>query len=175
MLAKFSTSNFSVWKNTGFFCRKSQFISYRELCNASQGMVCAPASVSSGKETPGYLCGPDPGWICAKVIKILFNLLLCDHQLQVASSHFWMSQRSPTDFKEVSEQAAGKVESLWLGPRSKKAQTLCKGRCRACLQRWYGGSSPGPPWCWECKKGGRSWLFCEEKPLPYLSLKLPHD
>ena len=37
MLAKFSTSNFSVWKNTGFFCRKSQFISYRGLCNASLG------------------------------------------------------------------------------------------------------------------------------------------
>ena len=117
-MIEFLTNNFSVWKNAGFFCRKSQFISYRGLCNASQGMVCAPASVSSGKETPGYLCGPNPGWICAKVIKILFNLLLCDHQLQVACSHLGTSQRSPTDFKEVSEQAAGKVESLWLGPRS---------------------------------------------------------
>ena len=86
-MIEFLTNNFSVWKNTGFFCRKSQFISYRGLCNASQGMVCAPASVSSGKETPGYLCGSNPGWICAKVIKILFNLLLCDHQLQVACSH----------------------------------------------------------------------------------------
>ena len=135
-------------------------------------MVCASASVSCWKETPGYLCGPDPGWICSKVIKILFNLLLCEHQLQVACSHLGTSQRSPTDIKEISEQAAGKVESLWLSPRSQKTQTLSKGRCRACLQRWYGGSSPGSPWCWECKKGRRSWLFCEEKPLPYLSLKL---
>ena len=54
-MIEFLTNNFSVWKNTGFFCRKSQFISYRGLCNASQGMVCAPASVSSGKETTVFV------------------------------------------------------------------------------------------------------------------------